>query len=68
MEKYCQDNGFMGWFETSAKDNVNIEKAAVFLVEKMLEHTRGPGSGNNQDPKQINLTNTPKQPEKGCCG
>jgi len=38
MEKYCEDNGFIGWFETSAKDNLNIEKAAKFLVSRILEN------------------------------
>ena len=27
-----------GWFDTSAKLNVNIDKAARFLVDKILEH------------------------------
>jgi Ras-related protein Rab-32 len=38
MEKYCEENGFIGWFETSAKDNLNIEKAAKTLVAKILEN------------------------------
>jgi len=37
MNDYCQQNGFDGWFETSAKDNVNIDEAAKFLVNKIME-------------------------------
>lgn len=32
MEEYCKKNGFAGWFECSAKDNVNIEESAKALV------------------------------------
>ncbi len=26
MDKFCAEHGFAGWFETSAKDNVGIDK------------------------------------------
>lgn len=32
LDEYCKDKGFAGWFETSAKDNINIDDAAKFLV------------------------------------
>ena len=38
MDQYCQENGFIGWFETSAKDDKNINEAANFLVKKILEN------------------------------
>jgi hypothetical protein len=31
MDKFCAEHGFAGWFETSAKDNVGIDK-----VEKVF--------------------------------
>ena len=37
MNEFCQDKGFIGWFETSAKDDINVEQAAKFLVSKILE-------------------------------
>jgi len=36
IDAYCQQHGFAGWFATSAKNNVGIDKAARFLVERML--------------------------------
>lgn len=36
MDEYCAKNGFAGWFETSAKDNVNIEESAKALVSKVF--------------------------------
>lgn len=36
MKEYCEENGFTAWFETSAKDNINIDEAAKVLVEKVI--------------------------------
>lgn len=35
MDEYVKEKGFAGWFETSAKDNINIEEAANALVNKV---------------------------------
>jgi len=65
MDKYCQDNNFCGWFETSAKDNLNIDKAARFLVEKIMENDV---SRKPKDPEVINPNDEKTQTtEKGCC-
>jgi Ras-related protein Rab-32 len=39
MDEYCKENGFTAWFETSAKDNINIDEAARALVNKVLTTT-----------------------------
>ncbi|KAG9265277.1 ras-related protein Rab-38 [Astyanax mexicanus] len=36
MERFCRENGFLGWFETSAKENINIDEAADCLVKHIL--------------------------------
>ncbi|XP_023171544.2 uncharacterized protein LOC111599929 isoform X1 [Drosophila hydei] len=36
MDEYVRENGFAGWFETSAKENINIDEAARALVNKIL--------------------------------
>lgn len=38
MNNYIAENQFVGWFETSAKEDKGIEEAARFLVEKILEN------------------------------
>jgi Ras-related protein Rab-32 len=40
MDEYCRQNGFAGWFETSAKDNTNIEESAKALVSKVDKKER----------------------------
>ncbi|XP_077449237.1 ras-related protein Rab-38b isoform X2 [Stigmatopora argus] len=36
IEQFCREHGFAGIFETSAKDNVNIDEAANFLVKQIM--------------------------------
>ncbi|KAL3992042.1 guanine nucleotide-binding protein subunit alpha-14 [Sarotherodon galilaeus] len=36
MEQFCQENGFVGWYETSAKENINIDEAANCLVKHII--------------------------------
>ncbi|KAL4657349.1 ras-related protein Rab-38-like [Arapaima gigas] len=36
IEQFCRDHGFVGWFKTSAKDNINIDEAADCLVKHII--------------------------------
>eukprot|EP00051_Salpingoeca_urceolata_P027674 m.482706 g.482706 ORF g.482706 m.482706 type:complete len:202 (-) comp22642_c0_seq1:133-738(-) len=36
IKAFCDDHGFIGWIETSAKDDVNIDKAMRFLTQHIL--------------------------------
>ena len=38
LDQFCTDGGFIGWFETSAKADVNIDAAARSLVGNILSH------------------------------
>ncbi|KAF4528827.1 hypothetical protein B566_EDAN015027 [Ephemera danica] len=40
MDEYCKEHGFSGWYETSAKENINIDEAARFLVTKILQNDK----------------------------
>ncbi len=35
MNEYCKENGFDAWFETSAKENINIEKSIQYLINEV---------------------------------
>jgi len=40
LDKFCDLHSFVGWEETSAKDNINIDKAAYFLVQQILDRVK----------------------------
>ena len=74
MDKFCEDNGFIGWFETSAKDDIGIEDAAKCLVAKILENDTGRGKAKDKTGKgtvqiQAGPANGAPPPEQkgGCC-
>jgi ribosomal protein S27AE len=45
MDEYCKERGFAAWFETSAKENINIEDAANCLVSKVSKLCNPVGRG-----------------------
>jgi Ras-related protein Rab-32 len=51
MDEYCKERGFIAWFETSAKENINIEDAARCLVTKILQNDKM--IHNNESPKDL---------------
>jgi len=66
MDKYCEENSFIGWFETSAKENINIDKAAKFLVQKILENDV---SRNQEEVGREKIEpRVEPPPPRGCCG
>eukprot|EP01104_Vermistella_antarctica_P000881 TRINITY_DN10970_c0_g1_i1.p1 TRINITY_DN10970_c0_g1~~TRINITY_DN10970_c0_g1_i1.p1 ORF type:complete len:217 (+),score=53.66 TRINITY_DN10970_c0_g1_i1:340-990(+) len=69
MDRFCAENGFIGWFGTSAKDNIHIDDAAKCLVNDILKNdiTR-----SAKDEEVLDVTdgegarNT--EAKGGCCG
>ncbi|XP_072301824.1 ras-related protein Rab-32 [Eucyclogobius newberryi] len=73
LDAFCKDNGFVACFETSAKENTNIEEAANCLVEHILSNEESPGlereptslmlsgySHGNRDHFNLNCPSCPK--------
>jgi Ras-related protein Rab-32 len=73
MDRFCDEYGFVGWFETSAKDNINIDESGKFLVEQILK--RDPEANEEKKEEGIidfskesnNKTEEVKKQEKSCC-
>ncbi|XP_022220274.2 ras and EF-hand domain-containing protein homolog isoform X1 [Drosophila obscura] len=57
MDEYVRENGFAGWFETSAKENINIDEASRALVNKILINDKLI-SGDLADDEKFNLNST----------
>eukprot|EP00012_Vannella_robusta_P001146 CAMPEP_0206186618 /NCGR_PEP_ID=MMETSP0166-20121206/2507_1 /ASSEMBLY_ACC=CAM_ASM_000260 /TAXON_ID=95228 /ORGANISM="Vannella robusta, Strain DIVA3 518/3/11/1/6" /LENGTH=218 /DNA_ID=CAMNT_0053602031 /DNA_START=37 /DNA_END=693 /DNA_ORIENTATION=+ len=72
MDKFCEENGFIGWFETSAKSSVGIEDAAKCLVGKILEDSKASQPAKDK-PDSIKITKDSNKPpprpqdDGGCC-
>ena len=35
LDDHCKHHGFLGWFKTSAKENIGIDEAVKCLVTKV---------------------------------
>ncbi|XP_042602739.1 ras-related protein Rab-32-like [Cyprinus carpio] len=68
MDNFCKEAGFLGWFETSAKENINVDEAARFLVENILLNDKGlPCEENNGDKIKLHQPTVPAESKSGCC-
>ncbi|XP_031629764.1 ras-related protein Rab-32 isoform X2 [Contarinia nasturtii] len=67
MDDYVKEHGFAGWFETSAKENINIEEAARALVNKILLNDKIINAGEILDGDKLNLdSSSSERPKKNC--
>ncbi|CAO3600319.1 unnamed protein product [Absidia cylindrospora] len=73
MNQFCRDNGFSNWFETSAKDNSNIDEAARHLIESIvaIEDEHGTLYADEMDDDSIHLDQSKHHDQysggSGCC-
>ncbi|KAK3588584.1 hypothetical protein CHS0354_001909 [Potamilus streckersoni] len=72
MDEFCKEKSFIGWFETSAKENINIDESARFLVTKVLQNDRALKNDEEKDKDRIQLdgsgqNGTKSQKKFACC-
>ncbi|KAI8878443.1 rab GTPase [Backusella circina FSU 941] len=66
MDQYVQQNGYIGWFETSAKEDQNIEQAANYLIQyiqRLDVHKESPELSR----AAIHLLEKDPNVSRGCC-
>ncbi|KAK5893287.1 hypothetical protein CgunFtcFv8_006174 [Champsocephalus gunnari] len=51
MEKFSREYGFVGWYETSAKDNTNIDAAITCLVKSIMKAEDEKASAGRTEPE-----------------
>ncbi|KAK2892075.1 hypothetical protein Q8A73_017740 [Channa argus] len=68
LDSFCNDNSFLGWFETSAKNNINIDEAGAFLVKQMmLCDTDLPDEEHHGDGIKVSQASRERQSQSLCC-
>ncbi|CAJ1074464.1 ras-related protein Rab-32 [Xyrichtys novacula] len=68
LDDFCTDNCFVGWFETSAKENINIDEAGAFLVKQMMLCDAGLSSEeDNRDGIKVSQPPRESQSQTLCC-
>ncbi|XP_037783281.1 ras-related protein Rab-44-like [Penaeus monodon] len=68
MDDYCRERGFSGWFETSAKENINIDEASRFLVNKILSNEKqGMMMTESLDTDKFSIDGKANPTEKASC-
>ncbi|XP_074548957.1 ras-related protein Rab-32 [Halichoeres trimaculatus] len=67
LDDFCAENSFVGWFETSAKENINIDEAGAFLVKQMMLCDAGlANEKDNRDGIKVSQP-TGESPSQTCC-
>lgn len=67
MDEYCKEKGFVGWYETSAKENINIDDAARSLVSHILQNDVLMNKDVNGDGEQFSLDSDAPKKQKCSC-
>ncbi|XP_077519354.1 RAS oncogene family member Rab32 isoform X2 [Amblyomma americanum] len=70
MNEFCKENNFAGWFLTSAKENLNIEEAARFLITQILHNQKELNldeSGQGSVPLSGSIPMAQSVPRRACC-
>eukprot|EP00043_Microstomoeca_roanoka_P026997 m.13270 g.13270 ORF g.13270 m.13270 type:complete len:209 (-) comp7196_c1_seq1:252-878(-) len=66
MQNFCEQEGFVKWFETSAKLNTNIDEAVNHLVNIILQQDMEPES-DHVDPISFDKSGAKKEEKDKCC-
>ncbi|KAM9451716.1 ras-related protein Rab-38 [Clarias gariepinus] len=67
LDTFCKETGFVGWFETSAKENTNIEAAIRCLVENILANEENAVSETDPNTVTLSGNNNTKDHGKAKC-
>ncbi|EAY10770.1 Ras family protein [Trichomonas vaginalis G3] len=65
MQKYAEENHYLQYFETSAKDGTNLEEAIQALASYIVKNNIEPES--TRDLKGVDISETSKVQKTGCC-
>lgn len=64
MDEFVKEHGFTTWFDTSAKENINIDAAARALVNQIIANDKLNNIGNGMDNDRFALDGAGMEPPK----
>ena len=66
MDRYCRQNKFSGWFDTSALNDINIDEAVQLLLGKILanEAAAVAAAASSLNKEAMNATHVDDLPRK----
>lgn len=70
IAEFVKENGFVGWYETSAKDCINVDRALKLLIHKVLNTNPGApaGEAGEDDAFRVDAERPASEEKKtGCC-
>ena len=67
MDAFCREHGFIGWYETSAKEDKNVTTAFLALVEHVLTATSDQSAVEASKPQGVVPRTKPQPQKKKCC-
>ncbi|KAJ6228267.1 ras-related protein rab-32 [Anaeramoeba flamelloides] len=74
MDKICEEQGYIGWFETSAKTDQNISNSIEFLLDYVLDNKIEKSNSSTKKDKIVEnlgefeeFSHEDKNQDSGCC-
>lgn len=65
MDQICKENNYISFFETSAKNRINVDESINFIIKYIIEHNIEPYIPD--DPTIVSLSNEKVEKESNCC-
>ncbi|KAK2963318.1 putative Ypt/Rab-type GTPase ypt7 [Blattamonas nauphoetae] len=66
LDAFCKENSIVKWFETSAKENINVEESCTHLVKTILEIESQVQPGPQHQGNELNLEEDKKSDGCSC--
>jgi Ras-related protein Rab-38 len=59
LDQFCKEHSFIGWFETSAKEeNGNVNESCKFLIDEIIKNNPVEIIDNEEEKKLPNLNSS----------
>jgi Ras-related protein Rab-32 len=67
LDKFCKDHNFIGWYPTSAQNNINIDEGMKFLIQRILDVAKINTPPKPEGTIEVKQQNSSESDKGGCC-